>query len=104
MMNENLEILQEPFVDGIRFILRGRITTNNAHELEEKLEEAVNARCGSIILNMLGVDHLSSAGIKAILKTYKDMKSVNGKLGIEGPSENVRNVLGMTALDTMLIK
>ena len=102
MKNDNLDIIEESIARGVKFIINGRVNTNNAPELEDKLNEALKAGHQNIILNMLRVDHLSSAGIKVILKAYKEAKSKNGKLGIEGPSENVRNVLGMTALDTLL--
>ena len=104
MVNDDLEIFQEPIARGIKLIINGRISSANAQELEDRLEEALTAGYSHIILNMLLVDHLSSAGIKAILKAYKEARTAGGKLEIEGPSESVRNVLGMTALDTMLVK
>ena len=104
MNNDYLDIIRESISSGVKFVISGRINSTNAQELENKLKEALNEGHRQIVLNMLRVDHLSSAGIKAILKAYKDAQSAGGKLGIEGPSENVRNVLGMTALDTLLFK
>ena len=104
MYSNSLEIIQESISRGVKFILSGRINSANALELENKLDEALKQGHKDIVLNMLRVDHLSSAGIKAILKAYKDAKNAGGRLGIEGPSENVRNVLGMTALDTLMFK
>ena len=104
MNNENLEITQGQTAQGIKFILKGHVNSVSADYLEEKLEEAFNSGEINIVLNMLRVDYLSSAGIKVILKAYKDAAKSGGRLGIEGPSENVRNVLGMTALDRLLIK
>ena len=104
MNSDNLDIVRESISTGVKFIISGRINSTNAQELEDKLKEALKEGHRHIVLNMLRVDHLSSAGIKAILKAYKDAQSAGGKLGIEGPSENVRNVLGMTALDTLLFK
>ena len=104
MRGNDFEIEQESFDGGIRFILHGRINSVNYMILEDKLNETLHEGHRNIILNMLRVDHLSSAGIKVLLKAYKDAQKFGGKLGIEGPSENVRNVLGMTALDTLLIK
>ena len=104
MSINNLEITQESIMRGVKFIIKGRINSVNSPELQEKLEEALKEGHNNIVLNMLRVDHLSSAGIKVILKAYKDAGKTGGKLGIEGPSESVRNVLGMSALDKMLIK
>ena len=88
---------------GIKFILRGHVDSISAAELEQRLNETLKAGEHTIVLNMIRVDYLSSAGIKVILKAFKDAQRAGGDLGIEGPSENVRNVLGMTALDRLLI-
>ena len=104
MKNENFEITQGQTDRGIKFILRGHVNSISADELAQKLDEALQNGESNIVLNMLRVDYLSSAGIKVILKAYKDAAKAGGRLGVEGPSENVRNVLGMTALDRLLIK
>ena len=104
MHNEDFEITQGQTDRGIKFILKGHLNSINADELEKNLDEAFKDGEVNIVLNMLRVDYLSSAGIKVILKGFKDAAKAGGRLGIEGPSENVRNVLGMTALDRLLIK
>ena len=103
MKNEEFNISTEEIREGARFTLKGRVNSSNAEELQQKLEEALNTGIKNIILNMLRVEYLSSAGIRVILKIYKDVKVAGGKFGIEMPSQNVKNVLGMTALDEMLI-
>ena len=103
MGNEDFAIIKEKTREGLKFIIKGRANTASAEELRHYLEEALREEQINIVLNMLKVEYLSSAGIRVILKAYKDAKGAGGKLGIEMPSENVRNVLGMTALDEMLI-
>ena len=104
MKNQGFEIVQGQSSRGVKFILKGHVNSINSSELEKTLEQALNNGEINIVLNMLRVDYLSSAGIKVILKAFKDTQKAGGSLGIEGPSENVRNVLGMTALDRLLIK
>ena len=104
MKNGELEISKENIPEGVKFILKGRINAISADKLQDELKGALNNGHKDIILNMLWVEFLSSAGIRVILRAYQDASSAGGKLGIEMPSQNVRNVLGMTALDEMLIK
>ena len=104
MKNEDFEITEEKIPDGIRFIIRGRINSIDADELLQKMELALNDGYKNIVLNMIQVEYLSSSGIRVILKSYKEAKGKGGKLGIEMPSANVKNVLGMTALEDMLIQ
>ena len=100
---DDFVITKDEIREGIKFIIKGRVNSTNAEELQYVLENAIKDGQNNIILNMLRVEYLSSAGIRVILKTFKDVKSAGGKFGIEMPSENARNVLGMTALDEMLI-
>ena len=102
--DEALEITEEIEDGTARFVLMGRVDSNSSNVLGYRLDKAFNEENKVFILNMSQVEYLSSAGIRVILKAYKDVRKAGGKLGIESPSENVRNVLGMTALDEMLIK
>ena len=103
MKEPDLEITKEKENGITRFILKGRISLTTAPTMQFKLDEAMKNGEMKIVLNMLQVSFLSSAGIRIILKTHKKATENGGSFGIEDPSENVRNVLGMTALDELLI-
>ncbi|MCL1822988.1 MAG: STAS domain-containing protein [Oscillospiraceae bacterium] len=91
-------------VSAYRFILEGRISTSTANTLEFKLNEAMRDGHTNLILNMCQVSFLSSAGIRILLMFFKRAKANGGSFFVENPSENVINVLGMVALDEMLLK
>jgi anti-anti-sigma factor len=103
--DEALSITEEKDEDTgvVEFILKGRVDSFSSDVLNFKLERALKEENKKLILNMSQVEYLSSAGIRVILNAYKNAKKAGGKLGIESPSQSVRNVLGMTALDEMLI-
>jgi anti-anti-sigma factor len=101
--NEELVIEEEKTEKSARFVLNGRVNSHSADVLQFKLDKALNDGQVDIVLNMLQVEYLSSAGIRVMLKTFKDAKKAGGRFGIEEPSESVKNALGMTALDAMLI-
>ena len=103
MKENDFLITKEKTKSEVKFILKGRLNAASADELQFRLDGAIKEEQKNIVLNMSMVEYISSAGIRVILKTYKDVKREGGKLGIERPSENVKNVLGMTALDEMLI-
>ena len=97
-------ITQETTSSGVKLIIQGRLDSNNSVKFGNELEQVIKSGQTNIILNMLQVEYLCSTGIRAILKTYKEAKTAGGSLGIEEPSECVRNVLGMVALNEMLIE
>ena len=96
-------ITTDEIPDGLRFIIKGRIDSVYALPIQEKMEEAVKNGVIKIILNMSQVEYLSSAGIRVILKTHRDLKKAGGAFGIEKPSNNVKNVIGMAALNELLV-
>jgi len=103
-MDNDLIVKKEAFPELVKFTITGRIYSSNADVLEKYLEKALEEKSYIIVLNMNQVDYISSIGIRVILKKYMEVKKAGGKLEIEMPSENVRNVLKMTALDEMLIQ
>ena len=103
MTNNDFSMTKESTQDGVRFYLAGRVNIYNAPMIQNEIESALKAGETKIILNMCQVYFLSSAGIRVILMMHKKATEANGSFGIEQPSDNVRNVLGMTALDEMLV-
>ena len=104
MSNEEFTISEERNDEVIKLFLKGRITSMNANVLQYKLNDELTKGQKNIIVNMMQVVFLSSAGIRVLLMYYKKFKDAGGSFYIENPSENVENVLGMTALDEMLLK
>ena len=103
MKNEEFTIKKEKIPGGLRFIIRGRVNSINAPGIQHKLDEAIKDGEKKIVLDMGLVEFLSSAGIRVILKTHKDITKAGGTFGIEQASESVKNVLGMVALGEMLL-
>jgi len=87
-----------------RLFVKGRVTSANADVLQYNLEAVVGEGEGCVVVNMQSVQFLSSAGIRVLLLLQRKAKSGGGSFFVERPSENVKNVLGMTALDALLLK
>ena len=103
MKIEASNIMKDETPDGLRFTIKGRVDSVYALPIQEKLEEAIKNGVTKIILNMSQVEYLSSAGIRVILKAHRDVKKAGGTFGIEKPSSNVKNVIGMAALNELLV-
>jgi len=87
-----------------RFVMKGRVSVKETAHMEHKLERVIELGGRHIVINMCFVDFFSSAGIRVILHMYKKVTSMGGSLKIENPSENVRNVIGLVALNELLLK
>ena len=104
MQENDLTITEETEGEETRFFAKGRINSFSANVLQFRLNEAFSKGQKRVIVNMMEVAFLSSAGIRVLLLFYKKAKETGGSFFIEYPSENVVNVLGMTALNDMLLK
>ena len=88
--------------DGNKTILapEGRIDTITSPELEEaiaKIPEGVT----SLTLDLSHVDYVSSAGLRVLLATFKQMKVNKGSMELTNVGENFKDVLQNTGLDAV---
>jgi len=90
--------------EGVKFKVTGRITTVNENFFNKKLSDALEEGFTHIVLNMQEVTLMTSIGIRIILKTFKSCMEAGGKFQIEEPSEVVKNVLGLSALQQMMVE
>lgn len=80
--------------------LTGRLDTVTAPELEKAVAELL-PQADSLVLDMGGLEYVSSAGLRVILKAYK---ALNGKGGLKltGVQEAVREVFDITGFSDFL--
>jgi anti-anti-sigma factor len=104
VMKDEALVITESISGGVcRIIAKGRVDANSADSLLFTLENVLKKGQKTIVLNMLQVEYLSSIGIRVILKIFKQAAEAGGTFKIEEPSEIVKNVLGMVALNEMLL-
>jgi len=88
---------------GVKFKVIGRITTVNEEYLEKMLTEALKEGYNCIDLNLQDVTLMTSVGIRIILKAFKRCVEAGGRLRIEDPSEVVKSVMELSALQQMMV-
>jgi anti-anti-sigma factor len=98
------ELEMEEIADGekVTFNVTGRVDVASAMTFSEVLNEAVE-KYNFIVLDMGKVYVLTSIGIMTVLKTFKTAQKKGGSFQITNPSEQVRNVLALSALGKTLL-
>lgn len=81
--------------------LTGRLDTVTAPELERTLGELL-PQIDSMVLDMTGLEYISSAGLRVLLKAYKALTPKQG-LKLTGVQEAVREVLDITGFSDFLV-
>ena len=104
MQTETLEITKSIEGEAVRFSIKGRISSSTSAKFTREMNTAISSGESNIILDMSEVQFLSSLGIRTILSTYKQCVALGGKLQITNPPPSVVNVLGMAALNTLLLE
>jgi anti-anti-sigma factor len=79
----------------------GRVDSMNANELGIALASEIDGGHHLIVLDLAGVDYMSSAGLRELVNSLKRAKKATGDLRLAQPSERVREVLEMAGLDTI---
>jgi anti-sigma B factor antagonist len=82
--------------------VKGRVDSSNADELGEILNREIEDGHTHIVLDLAGVDYMSSAGLREIVSALKRAKRGTGDVRLAQPSYRVREVLEMAGLDTIL--
>ena len=89
---------------GEKLIIKGRLDAQWADHLGRTLEEIIRQGRHQISLDASGIDYISSAGIRVLLIYYRRLNGIGGRLAVIDPSSQVRQVLSMSGLHTLLFE
>lgn len=81
--------------------LKGRLDAVTAPELDKALQDIENNKQNPIILDMAGVDYLSSAGLRTLLAGTKRQSALQKKLvlcNLSGPVTEIIRVAGFNQI------
>jgi anti-anti-sigma factor len=99
-----MEITRIPAAGGIMLRISGRLDGYWADHLQHTLAETIREGHHHIRLDLSDVGFMSSAGIAVLMKFYKQLQRIDGSLVVTRPSPQVRTVLEITRLTSLLIE
>ena len=82
-------------------VLEGRLDTLTAPEAEEVFNQMAE-RFEKIVLNMAGMEYVSSAGLRTLKRLHMAMKKKNGSLVLTNVRQMVMEVFEMTGFAGLL--
>lgn len=82
--------------------ITGRVDHATASDLEAMLKNLVENNHINLVVNLQGVDFMSSRGLGVLVSTMKTLKRVNGDLRLCTPSARVEEVLRLAGLTRVL--
>jgi stage II sporulation protein AA (anti-sigma F factor antagonist) len=80
---------------------KGRFDTNGGPEVERVLTEHIEHGARQIVLDLSGIEYISSIGLRVILKTVMAMIRKGGRVVLCGGNDQVRTVFQLSGVMIM---
>ncbi|MEC4675047.1 MAG: STAS domain-containing protein, partial [Nitrospirota bacterium] len=84
-----MEITKQHTSRGLELRVKGRLDAYWSDHLTKSLAEVIREGTDHVTLNLSEIVYLSSAGIRVLIQTHKQLKSIQGMLVVSNPSEQV---------------
>jgi anti-anti-sigma factor len=98
-----MELLSEDLEDGVRMIrLNGRLDLEGSEAVDLKLTSLCAARKGFVIVDLSGVEFMSSIGVSVLVRVARACSQRQGRLVLLTPRPNVHDVLVRTQIDQII--
>lgn len=82
--------------------LQGRIDATSVSDTEKHLTTAFNGGVRQMVLDLSGVDYISSAGLRILLSAARRLQQAKGKLVISAPSTQAKHILDMAGFSAII--
>src|SRR5882724_8739113 len=97
-----MEITQQRRDGRLELLLKGRLDANWADHVGSAIETAIRAGQHHIDLDLAQVDYISSAGIRVLVKYFKQLKTAQGTLRVVRAADAVLSVLQLSGIAGLL--
>lgn len=96
-----MDFTSEKKGDHLVVTIKGRMDAVTAPDFEKNCGEAIDAGEKSLIIDMGGLEYISSAGLRGILATAKKLKATGGQIAFANLSGMVQEVFAISGFTTM---
>jgi anti-anti-sigma factor len=98
-----MEIKKQNLGDRVEIRVEGRMDGYWADHLGAALDEVIREGSHQISLDLSDVPFMSSAGIRVLVKCYKQLAAIHGSFLIPSASEQVKRVIALSGLKETLL-
>lgn len=101
MSNQSLDITVESMARVELVTVSGRVDSNSAGELEKVINDIIARRVYNLVLELSGVDYMSSAGLRVLISALRTCKAKRGNVCLVSVSKRVDEVLELAGIKPM---
>ena len=89
----SLSVQIQPAANGSqRVAIAGRLDTHTYQELDRQLAPVLETMNKSLVLDLAGLEYISSAGVRSIFKARKALAARGGKVLVVNPQPQIQKV------------
>lgn len=97
-----MQIEEEPVGDVCVVTAQGRLDGSTSAIFAERFEKLIGGSQPKLLVDLSGIEFVTSAGLRAVLGVVKKVKAANGVLAVCGIRAPVREILDITGLTPMM--
>jgi len=91
-----MEVTEKRQNGVVILVPKGRLDSNTSDDFEKRLLGLVGAGETSLIIDFKDLDYISSAGLRVLLKTAKELKRKNGQLVFCAVKDYIREIFELS--------
>ncbi len=96
-----VEIEREAVGDVTILALKGEFDVWNLSETREAVDDLIGAGARKLVLNLHGLTFITSSAVGLMIKTYRELKELDGELVIAVPSNYFHRTLTTLGVDQL---
>ncbi len=85
----------------LKISFAGTLDAPGAMGVEEQFQNRLNQEGGNVIVDLSGLEYMSSYGLRMLLMAAKSLHDRGGGLYLAGPAPHVMDVIKVAGYDTM---
>lgn len=97
-----MEIISREVEEKMVVSVTGRLDAVSAPEFQEALMALIDQGASRLVLDLAGVDYISSAGLRSILVAAKKLRTGQGELAVAMLQETVKEVFEISGFNSIL--
>lgn len=88
--------------NAVKVSVKGRMDAVSAPEFEQKMGDWIEEGEVNFIIDLVGLDYISSAGLRSILATAKNLKAKGGQIILTALQEAVKEVFEISGFSSII--
>jgi anti-sigma B factor antagonist len=101
-MRSGLTVTRQDDPGETRLRLEGALDVTSAPELRILIDDLVAQKPAKVVVDLSALRLIDSSGVGTLVSLYKRLKTVGGKLVLEGVRDQPRQILQLLNLDRIL--